>query len=362
MIASQAKILIVDDILKNLQVIANILKQEGYHIEFASDGETALEWTDTQAFDLILLDIMMPEMDGYEVCKRLKAKEKTKDIPVIFLTAKDDLESIKKAFHVGGVDFISKPFNSEELLARVKTHVTISKQRKELVELNHTKDLFFSIISHDIKTPFAIVMSNTKLLQEKYGTYKPETILKLLKNTHESSKYLYGLLLNLLEWSRLQMGKKSAEPSKLNLQYLTEKALEILGPTIEKKSLEVKIDIHNDLNAFGDEDMIMTVIRNLLSNAVKFSFDGEKIFLQAKRENNSIIYKVKDKGIGMTEEDIGKLFRIEVHNSEIGSSPEKGSGLGLILCKELVTKNAGEIWVESEPGKGSVFSFTLPEA
>ncbi len=361
MTAIPTKILIVDDILKNLQVIANILKQHGYHIEFASDGETALEWADTQDFDLILLDIMMPEMDGFEVCKQLKSKEKTKDIPVIFLTAKDDMESIKIAFQLGGVDFISKPFNSEELIARVKTHVTINSQRKRLIELNHTKDLFFSIISHDIKTPFAIVMSNTKLLQDKFNTYKPETILKLLKNTHESSKYLYGLLLNLLEWSRLQMGKKSAEPKKLNLQYITERALEILGPSIEKKSLKIENEINRDMNAYGDEDMIMTVIRNLLSNAVKFSFDGEKIFLQARKENNHIIYKVKDKGIGMTEEDMSKLFRIEVHNSEIGNSPEKGSGLGLILCKELVNKNNGEIWVESEPGKGSVFSFTLPE-
>lgn len=154
-------ILIVDDVPKNIQMVANVLREEGYQMAFARSGDAALRHTETILFDLILLDIMMPEMNGYEVCEKLKQNPKTKEIPVIFLTAKTDTENVLKGFELGAVDYVTKPFNMSELLARVKTHLELREARQKLQELNATKDKFFSIIAHDLKNPFNALISGS---------------------------------------------------------------------------------------------------------------------------------------------------------------------------------------------------------
>jgi len=169
-------ILIVDDVAKNIQLVAKFLTHEGYNLFFAQSGESAIKQIAARTFDLILLDIMMPGMDGFEVCRKIKNQDKSKDIPVIFLTAKTDDEVIVKGFDIGGVDYITKPFNPIELIARVKTHLQMRSRELELEELNNTKDTLLSVISHDLRTPFFNIMSIGELLLKNYKNYDEKEI------------------------------------------------------------------------------------------------------------------------------------------------------------------------------------------
>jgi len=162
------RILIVDDVPKNIQVAANILQRQGYHMAFAQNGKAALSQIRANCFDLVLLDIMMPEMDGFEVCMEMKNAPETKDIPIIFLTAKTDTDSIVKAFELGAMDYVTKPFNGAELLSRVKTHLELNHTRRKLVEANASKDKFFSIIAHDLKNPFNAMIGLSRMLLTRY--------------------------------------------------------------------------------------------------------------------------------------------------------------------------------------------------
>ena len=201
---NRQKVLIVDDVTKNIQLVANFLKQAGYDINFAISGKTAIKHIKKARFDLILLDIMMPEMDGFEVCKKLKSEDETKDIPVIFLTAKTDIDSITQAFKAGGVDYITKPFNKAELLARVKTHLELQHQKRNLKELNATKDKFFSIIAHDLKSPLNHLLGLSEILQKELESAGSDEIIKIANLINKSAKSGRLLLENLLEWSRSQ--------------------------------------------------------------------------------------------------------------------------------------------------------------
>ena len=197
----QKSILVVDDIVKNIQVIANVLYDQGFHVEFATNGEEALEWLKSQNFDLILLDVMMPGMDGFEVCEKIKEMPCCNETPIIFLTAKTDVDSIAKGFEAGAVDYITKPFNIKELLVRVNTHIKIQEQRKEMEELNHTKDKFFSIIAHDLKNPFNTILGFSQFLMQYDNVSQEKYKAVYLKSTRQQKiptiywkTFLFGLV------------------------------------------------------------------------------------------------------------------------------------------------------------------------
>ena len=356
----QFKVLVVDDVSRNIQVVASFLQQSGYEINFAMNGQMALNHAAAVKFDLILLDIMMPEMDGFEVCKKLKSNPKTRDIPVIFLTAKTDIESITKAFELGGVDYITKPFNKSELLARVKTHLELKRQRTELKELNATKDKFFSIIAHDLKSPLNQLLGMSNLISHLLDLGNLDEVrssVEILKNSAEVGR---KLLENLLEWSRTQLDTATIKTETVQLKELADEILELLEPAAAQKQIELIADIDTDLRVDADVNMLRTVIRNLTSNAVKFTSEKGRIRLSAKVAGDLVEFSVCDTGIGISEEDIAKLFRIEVNPNSIGHNKEKGTGLGLIICKEFIEKNKGRIWAESTEGEGSIFKFTVP--
>lgn len=357
---NRQKVLVVDDVTKNIQLVASFLKQSGYDINFSTSGKAALNHIKREKFDLILLDIMMPEMDGFEVCEKLKSNPKTKDIPVIFLTAKTDIDSITKAFEVGGIDYITKPFNKAELLARVKTHLELQQQKQNLKELNATKDKFFSIIAHDLRSPLNQLLGLSEILQKEIESEKVDDAIKLANLINESAKSGRLLLENLLEWSRSQTGSINFMPEVLDLLKITNEVLELIENNAKQKSIKIQSRIHMDLQAFADDNMIKTILRNLISNSIKFTNRGGTIVLDAKKTEEMVIYSISDNGIGINEDDLEKLFRIEINPKSIGKSKEKGTGLGLILCKEFIEIIGGKIWVESIFEKGSTFSFSIP--
>lgn len=360
MTSNRQKVLIVDDVTKNIQVVANFLQQAGYEINFAVSGDSALKHIKQDKFDLILLDIMMPEMDGFEVCQKLKDSDETKDIPVIFLTAKTDIESIKKAFNAGGVDYITKPFNKAELLARVKTHLELQQQRKDLRELNATKEKFFSIIAHDLKSPLNQLLGLSDILIKELEKGNIDEIRSLASIINDSAKSGRTLLENLLDWSRSQTGVINYQPEKLDLKSLTDEILYHLEKNAEAKKVILKNNINDEIYAYADPNMIKTILRNLISNGIKFTPKGGVIKINAVKSENEIVCSVSDNGIGIQNDDIEKLFRIDINPNTIGNSMEKGTGLGLILCEEFVAINRGKIWVESKWKAGSTFYFSLP--
>ena len=363
----QDEILIVDDNPENLQVLGNILAEKNLSVSFATSGQEAIEAAEFEPPDMILLDISMPGMDGYEVCRKLKQSEKTIHIPVIFLTAKAGSEHVIKGFEAGAVDYVTKPFNSYELFSRVMTHLQLKRsqdiirnQNQRLKEINATKNRFFSILAHDLKSPFSTLITVTDYYKKNAQLIDENEIRKFLDHIYEVSMNTYHLLENLLDWSRSQAGILEVQPVSFSLESVIKKNSYLISTRAKEKDINVLYECAEDILVYADPDMISTVIRNLLGNAVKFTPRGGKVRLTCRTENNRVIVSIEDNGTGINKQDVHKLFMIDHHLSKPGTENEKGSGLGLILCHEFVEKNKGEIFVESMKGKGSKFTFTIP--
>lgn len=357
--SKKATILIVDDTPQNLQLLGNIIYEQGYNVRIASSGDLALKSVSNLLPDLILLDIQMPDMDGFEVCKILKSDTLTKDIPIIFLTAVTDSEKILHGFELGAVDYITKPFNKGELLARVATHVELKFAREKLVELNTSKDKFFSIIGHDLRNPAYALKMLLKQITSKFSTYSNEELLYYLNGLYDTSENLHRMLDELLMWSKSQWGGLVVQRETLYLPDIIDKKIEQCKAAASTKNIEIKSTIDTDLYVNADEMMLNTVIINLLSNAIKFSKIDGIIEVDAIPKDKHIEISIKDSGMGMDESDLNKLFSIVSEVNLRGSNKEEVSGLGLILCKDFTERNGGTIYVKSEKDKGSTFSFTV---
>ena len=361
-------ILVVDDIGANLKLLGDILNGGGYHIRPVTDGEMALKVAEKETPGLILLDIMMPGMSGYKVCRQLKENPGLKEVPVIFISALSDSYDIVKALNLGGVDYITKPFQAEEVIARVNTHyklyqqsLELKKQRKELQELNATKDKFFSIIAHDLRGPFNGFLGLTQLMAEELENLTSEEIKDFTLSMRNSAADMFRLLENLLEWARMQQGLITFNREIAQLAPMVDESIAIILEPAKIKGIEINLDIPADITVFADRNILQTVVRNIVSNAVKFTPKGGKIKVSAKATNhNNVEISIEDTGIGMSSKMIDDLFRLDVQTNRKGTEGEPSSGLGLILCKDFIEKHGGKIWVESEEGKGSIFLFTIP--
>ncbi len=358
---SVSNILIVDDIPANLTLLGAILKKEGYKIRPVPNGRLALQAAEKEHPDLILLDVMMPDMNGYEVCNHLRQDPELKHIPVIFISALSDTNDIVNALAAGGVDYITKPFQAEEVRARVATHLKLQQQRKELRLLNATKDKFFSIVAHDLRNPFSVLLSISDLLLNNYDTFDDDTRLELLTMQSDTTKQAFSLLQNLLEWSKTQRGTLAFNPVRTNLNGIITECVNLnKGASIHKEIQLVQLQA-DDFWVSADINMLQTIIRNLIGNAIKFTYPGGKIEISTKDQGAFVEISVSDNGTGISPENLSRLFKVEGDVKTQGTSREAGSGLGLILCKEFVVMHGGEIRVESEVGKGSVFRFTIPK-
>ncbi|MCB1191330.1 MAG: hybrid sensor histidine kinase/response regulator [Leptospiraceae bacterium] len=365
-----ALILIVDDNPQNIQVLGQTIKEEGYKSAFARNGIQAIEFVKKKKPDLILMDVMMPEIDGIETCRRIKTELGLVEIPVIFLTGLTDSWNKTKAFEAGGVDFVTKPFVKEELLARVSVNVArklaedalresekkLKSANEELTKALATKDKFFSIIAHDLKSPFSLLLNLSEFLSDEDVTQTEKN--EIIQDLQQASKQTFNLLKNLLEWSRTQGGRIEFEPERLDLSLLVDKNIQLMEANPKNISLVSKVS--DTINVLADKNMIDTIIRNLLSNAIKFTPKNGKVEITAKIKDKFVEICVSDNGVGIKPENIDNIFRIDIKHTTLGTEKEKGTGIGLILCKEFAETNGGTLWVESELGKGSNFFVTIP--
>ncbi|MCB1159781.1 MAG: hybrid sensor histidine kinase/response regulator, partial [Leptospiraceae bacterium] len=330
-------------------------------IYIAKSGEEALSILAEVTPDLILLDIMMPGIDGYEVCKRLKKSETLREIPVIFLTAMNETINEVKGFKLGAVDYITKPINLDVVMMRLITHLTIRSQKKRLQELLATKDRFFSIIAHDLRGPMGGIREFSKMMLRNLDCQDPDGVKRRIELLVNTSENLYNLLENLLDWARLEKGNIPFEPEIFLLSPIILEVYDLFKMQTGQKRINLEYDCPLDLSVFADKNMVLTIIRNLISNAIKFTQEGGRVAILVKELKSSFVeVVVKDSGMGIHEKIKMGLFKIEKKVSMNGTNGETGTGLGLILCKNMVDKNKGSIWVESELGKGSQFHFTLP--
>lgn len=365
------KILAVDDNPTNIKVIGSILRDAGYRIGFAMNGREALEiLMENTDYDLVLMDINMPEIDGFEALELLQQCDECRLIPVIMLTAFNNVENIVRCFDLGAVDYITKPFHSKELLSRVNTqlqlkHKTDQLQQyaRELEATNATKDKFFSIISHDLRNPIGSLQIISKMLRasiEKDDKTQINELLEVLETTIGMGS---KLLENLLQWARSQTGRLNVRLMELQLAALAEEVLELIEAQAMGKNISFSNLVPEEQVVYADRDLLKTILRNLLSNAVKYCNPNEgKIIITTEKDQENVRINVSDNGIGMDLPTQSKLFQIEGNITSMpGTQGEEGTGLGLILCKEFAEKMGGTVSVLSKPGKGSTFTLSLPE-
>ena len=236
----------------------------------------------------------------------------------------------------------------------------VQNSEKELKELNATKDKFFSIVAHDLKNPFQGILGFVELLHNDLSEFDQDELKQIIGQIKEATENAYNLVLNLLEWSRLQLNRIVFNPEKFDMHTLVKKESANLKAQSDAKKIIVSSDLEEKTLVFADQNMIAMVIRNLISNAIKFSHEGGEIRIQSNVLHKFMDIEVKDNGVGISKENISKLFRVNEQIVSQGTAKEKGTGLGLILCKEFVEKNKGKIWVESSLGIGSSFHVLLP--
>lgn len=248
----------------------------------------------------------------------------------------------------------------QEVERRKVIEAELQQSEQQLRELNATKDKFFSIIAHDLKNPIGAFKNVLELLSESYDDLSKEELIEFIEPLKDSAKQLFNLLENLLLWSRTQTGRIAKNPEKFNLYELIKQNINLLKLQAENKNITLTYEGSDQIEVFADMNMITTVVRNLINNAIKFTPNGGRITITTTRQNDFAIVCIADTGIGMSLEDQQKLFRLDSHFTSLGTNNEKGTGLGLIICKEFVEANGGKIWTESKEGKGSKFYFSIP--
>jgi two-component system sensor histidine kinase/response regulator len=363
-------VLVVDDNPKNVQIIALLLREQKYKIIIAVNGNSAIDLVERARPDLILMDVMMPGMDGFEACQIIKTKSENENIPVIFLTALSEKINIVKGFEVGGVDYITKPFNKEELISRIKTHLELKFARDEmqkmtnhLVELNAIKDKMFSVIGHDLRSPLGSIKMTLDFLKgDTKQRYKIEDFRNSINLLAQTTDEVFGLLENLLGWAKSQSGNISVVPEDIKVSDLVNSVYLLHKGSITHKNQNFANNIDEGILVSADMNMLKTVLRNLISNAIKYTPEGGLIAIKSEKQNEYISISVTDNGVGISEDNLSKIFDEKHHLSTYGTNKESGSGIGLILCQSFVNSNNGRIMVESKVGIGSTFTIQLPSA
>ena len=364
---SDYKILIVDDVVSNVLLLKILLTNEKFQICTASNGRECIEKTKSEHPDLILLDVMMSDLNGFDTAVILKNDPETAGVPIIFLTALNTPSDLVQGFKVGASDFLTKPFNKEELIVRVMQQISLVAARRIIMEQNeelrHTisnRDKMYSVIAHDLRSPMASIRMVLNLF---VSTVSPDMIgqelYDLIDKANRESEETHSLLDNLLKWTKSQTGRLNVVYQDFEINDVVLGVVDIFVIIAETKHIRLNCNLGTEnLKVHADTDMLNTVIRNFLSNAIKFSNENSTIDITVARSGDFARISVRDHGVGISEDRIASLF--SSGKTTYGTKNEEGSGLGLQLCKDFAVKNGGDVEVESVHGEGSTFSVLVP--
>lgn len=357
-----ASIFLVDDEVFNIRLLRSILNSEGYlNIRSAGNGADAMKMIEDEPPDLILLDVMMPGMDGFEVCRKIKSDPHLRFIPVIIVTALDDVDDYVHAIDEGADDFITKPVNATVLKARVRGYLRNKKLNDEVLRLNQLKKDLTRMIVHDLRSPMSAIIGYIDLLKHTAEmSSKTEGMVDTLMNAAQDASMLID---NLLGVEKLESGTLKINPRDTNLAELINHEIELYNAELLKHNITVRSEVSNELVCQCDHDLIKRVIQNLLGNAIKFSPDGGEILIGWKKLNNSIMFGICNHGPVIPPEDASKIFS---KFAQIDDRPEiarRGVGLGLTFCKMAIDAHNGKISIISPPEgweDGARFEVSLP--
>ncbi len=367
----QADILIVDDTPANLQVLSQVLKDSGHKVRAVPNGLLALRAVDSRKPDLILLDINMPEMDGYEVCRRLKTSADTEDIPIIFISALNETLDKVKAFEFGAADYMTKPFQFEEVQARVSVQLKLRRLQQELLDKNQSleaslnrqqalevqRENLIHMMVHDMRSPLSGMLGYLSLL-EMFSSAWPPKHQTYLQRCQESTDSLIKMISTILDIHKMESGDMLLRASKVEISSVARKASEALGGMAINNPIEIEneLDQTEALQLEADAEMVQRVIENLLGNALKFSPDGAPVRIRLSPHADQIKVGIQDQGPGIPAEMHERIF------DKFGQveARKHSTGLGLTFCKLAVEAHGGQIGLDSQVGQGSTFWFTLP--
>lgn len=361
----QGDILIVDDTPDNLRLLSAMLNRHQLSVRKALTGQWAITAAQAALPDLILLDIKMPEMSGYEVCQRLKADPATREVPVIFISALNDALDKVKAFAAGGADYITKPFQEAEVLARIAHQLQLRRLQRQLIEQNQelarsNRELeqFASVVSHDLQQPLQSVLGYAKLIGMVYPTIQQSPAQPYLENIVAASDRMQQMICDWLTYA--QVGQAQPELAPIDSNQLLQQVRLNLKAALTEANAEL---IYGNLpGVMGSAGQLAQLFQNLIGNALKFTPPGTvpQITVTAEAESGGWRFGVQDNGIGIAPEHLGKIFEAfhRLHDAQTYA----GSGIGLATCQKIVERHGGRIWVESRLGQGSTFYFTLPGA
>lgn len=362
-------ILIVDDVDANVLLLKLLISKAGYKTMTAFNGRDALDAVERQKPDLILLDIMMPIMDGHEVARKLKEKPEFAEIPIIFLSALNSTEDIIQGFKFGAADYVSKPFNKDELLTRINHQISlieakriITRQTEELRRTILGRDKLYSVIAHDLRAPIASIrMVMEVLISEVKRDSIGDDMFELLNMANRLTDDSFSLLDNLLKWTKSQTGRlNTVFQDNVEIMNMITGVVEVQRGVASLKNVRLNLLGSTNRSARIDIDMAKTSLRNLISNAIKFSYENSEIDVGIEEKEDRVLVYVRDHGTGISEDDQEKLFKPDSHFTSFGTDNEEGSGLGLLLCNEFVTRNGGTLKFTSKEGAGSTFTFDIP--
>ncbi len=338
-------ILIVDDLPKNLQIVGNILKKIDCRVAVSTNGKQAIEMMEKMEIDLVLLDIIMPEMNGFEVCKQLKSNPETTDIPIIFLTAaRKESKDIVEGFRAGAVDYITKPINQEELLARVNTHLELRRSRQTIIRKNREQKEMLHILCHDLANPFYALESLFELCEKDMGLlFEFFPSLKIMVKNGSAT------IDQVREMSQLDDFNAKLELESINFSDILSESQVILTNRYKEKQVVLKVDINKDLKVIAERtSLINSVLNNILTNALKFSFPGSNVEVSAEREGDMVSIAFRDYGLGMPASLVEKIFDVGKSTSRTGTAGELGTGYGMRLMHKFVTAYGGRFTVHSK--------------
>jgi len=389
---TDATLMIVDDIPENIQVLSKFLQETGFKVLVAKSGESALKKIKLTKPDLVLLDVMMPGWNGFETCRQIKADATIADVPVIFMTALSDTDDKINGFEAGGVDYITKPIQREEALARINIHLDLHRLRKQLEHQNqilkkqndamntvvealqHAKEAaeaaniaksqFLANISHELRTPMNAIIGYSEMLKEEaeeIHVTEAESFVEDLEKINFAGKQLLTLINEVLDFSKIEAGKMEMHEKTFDITALIEEVSATAMPLLKSNSLNIQCSI-NIGNLYADRVKTRQVLLNLVSNACKFTQNGTVTVgiapIQIENANGS--NSVNDTGIGMSESQVNKLFQAFTQADASTTRKYGGTGLGLAISKYFVEMMSGTIHVQSQLGVGTTFSFRLP--